>query len=112
MMVASAAARTEAARAAQIAGRAVPMDAMADSVRPLLDRIPTWSDFSLSQLSADGFAIVKRTQAGHAWVDATAGTRALGLGYVGSPMGGVALAAVRAATAPASRRPPARSVRG
>ncbi len=83
----------EAARAAQIAGRAVPMDAMADSVRPLLDRIPTWSDFSLSQLSADGFAIVKRTQAGHAWVDATAGTRALGLGYVGSPMGGVALAA-------------------
>lgn len=83
----------EAVREAQIAGRAVPMDAMADSVRPLLDRIPTWSDFSLSQLSADGFAIVKRTQAGHAWVDATAGTRALGLGYVGSPAGGVALAA-------------------
>lgn len=83
----------EAVREAQIGGRAVPMDAMADSVRPLLDRIPTWSDFSLSQLSADGFAIVKRTQAGHAWVDATAGTRALGLGYVGSPTGGVALAA-------------------
>ena len=83
----------EAVREAQIAGRAVPMDAMADSVRPLLGRIPTWSDFSLSQLSADGFAIVKRTQAGHAWVDATAGTRALGLGYVGSPTGGVALAA-------------------
>ena len=83
----------DAVRAAQIAGRAVPMEAMADSVRPLLDRIPTWSDFSLRQHSADGFALVKRTEPGHAWIDATAGTRALGLGYVGSPQGGIALAA-------------------
>ncbi len=83
----------EAARAAQVAGKAVAMEGIAPDVRPLLDRIPTWSDFSLSQLSADGFAIAKRTEPGHAWVDSTAGTRALGLGYVGSPAGGVAIAA-------------------
>jgi hypothetical protein len=82
-----------AARAAQIAGKAVALDNIAPGVRPLLDRIPTWSDFTLSQLTADGFAIAKRTAPGHAWVDATAGTRSLGLGYVGSPQGGVAMAA-------------------
>jgi hypothetical protein len=82
-----------AARAAQIGGKAVALNSIAPGVLPLLDRIPTWSDFTLSQLTADGFAIAKRTQPGHAWVDSTAGTRALGLGYVGSPQGGVAMAA-------------------
>lgn len=83
----------KAARAAQIAGKAVAMDAMMPGVRALLERIPTWSDFTLAQPNADGFAIAKRTEPGHAWVDATAGGRAAGLGYVGSPQGGVALAA-------------------
>ncbi|WP_176598223.1 Tat pathway signal sequence domain protein [Sphingobium sp. 15-1] len=81
------------ARAAQIAGKAVALESIAPPVRGLLDRIPTWGDFSLRQLNADGFAIVKRTTAGQAWIDAASGGRALGLGYVGSPRGGVALAA-------------------
>ncbi|MDH2131637.1 Tat pathway signal sequence domain protein [Sphingobium yanoikuyae] len=79
-------------RAAQIAGKAVPMDAMAPGVAKLLDRIPTWGDFDLTQLSADGFAIAKRTQDGHAWVDSVAGSRSQGLGYIGSPQGGAAIA--------------------
>ncbi|MCI4591928.1 Tat pathway signal sequence domain protein [Sphingobium sp. BYY-5] len=82
-----------AVRGAQIAGKAVALESIAAGVRPLLDRIPTWSDFTLSQLTADGFSIAKRTEPGHAWVDSTAGTRALGLGYVGSPVGGIAMAA-------------------
>jgi hypothetical protein len=82
-----------AARAAQIAGKAVALDDISPGVRSLLDRIPTWSDFTLGQLTADGFAIAKRTAPGHAWVDSTAGARALGLAYVGSPQGGVAMAA-------------------
>jgi len=80
------------ARKAQIAGQAVSLDSMTPTVRNLLDRIPTWGDFTLSQLSADGFAIAKRTKAGQAWIDATPGTRSQGLGYVGSPTGGVAIA--------------------
>jgi len=82
----------KAVRAAQIAGKAVPMDAMAPGVAKLLDRIPTWGDFDLTQLSADGFAISKRTQDGHAWVDSVAGSRSQGLGYIGSPQGGAAIA--------------------
>ncbi|MDF0545281.1 Tat pathway signal sequence domain protein [Sphingobium sp. H39-3-25] len=78
---------------AQVAGLAVPsLDGMAKSVRPLLERIPTWGDFTLSQLSADGFALRKRTHDGQAWIDSTSGGRSLGLGYVGSPQGGVAIA--------------------
>ncbi|WP_039996772.1 hypothetical protein [Sphingomonas sanxanigenens] len=80
-------------RDAQIAGRAIPpLEGMPKSVSSLLDRIPSWSDFTLEQPTADGFAIRKRTKAGQAWIDATSGTRSLGLGYVGQPTGGVALA--------------------
>lgn len=80
-------------RKAQIAGQAVPpVEGMKGNVGKLLDRIPTWGDFSLSQLSADGFSIRKRTKAGQAWIDSISGSRSLGLGYVGSPLGGVAMA--------------------
>ncbi|WP_443025038.1 exo-rhamnogalacturonan lyase family protein [Sphingomonas sp. M1-B02] len=81
-------------REAQVAGKAVPPVAeMAAPVGALLERIPPWSDFSLSQLSANGFTLTKRTGAGHGWIDATEGKRALGFGYVGSPQGGAAIAA-------------------
>lgn len=82
----------KAVREAQIAGRTVPMEAISPNVRGVVDRIPTWGDFTLSQPTADGFTIVKRTHDGQAWIDSTAGTRSLGLGYVGGPQGGVALA--------------------
>jgi hypothetical protein len=80
-------------RAAQIAGRATPAAAqMRDPVGKLLERIPAWGDFSLAQLSANGFTLTKRTQPGQAWIDAGEGRRAPGFGYVGSPEGGAGIA--------------------
>lgn len=79
-------------REAQIAGRVVPpLDQMAPVVRNLLERIPLWGDFRLSQLSANGALLAKRTRDGHAWIDCDEAHRAPGLGYVGSPEGGAAL---------------------
>ncbi|HJS11856.1 Tat pathway signal sequence domain protein [Sphingopyxis sp.] len=79
-------------RAAQVAGRAVPpLGQMAPAVRDRLDAIPAWGDFTLRQLSANGFTLAKRTATGHGWVDAGEGHRAPGLAYVGGPDGGVAI---------------------
>lgn len=79
-------------RDAQIAGRAVgPVADMRAPVGQLLERIPAWSDFSLAQLSANGFTLTKRTKAGQGWIDAGEGRRAPGLAYVGSPEGGAAI---------------------
>jgi exo-rhamnogalacturonan lyase-like protein len=80
-------------RDAQVAGQAVPLTAMQAPVGELLERIPAWSDFTLAQLSANGFTLAKRTQEGQGWIDAGEGKRAPGLGYVGSPEGGAAIAA-------------------
>lgn len=83
----------QAARDAQIAGRATPpVSEFRAPVGELLERIPTWSDFSLAQLSGNGFTLAKRTKDGQGWIDAGEGKRAPGLGYVGSPTGGAALA--------------------
>ena len=55
-----------AVREAQLAGRATPPLAQwGKQVRELHHRIPAWGDYSLSQLSADGFQIRKRTTPGH-----------------------------------------------
>ena len=79
-------------RDAQVAGRAVPpVEQMPDNVRENLERIPTWGDFKLSQLSANGATLTKRTREGHAWVPSEQGDRAPGLGYIGSPEGGAAI---------------------
>ncbi|WP_374940265.1 exo-rhamnogalacturonan lyase family protein [Pedomonas mirosovicensis] len=78
-------------RQAQVAGRKVPpVDEMAEAVRRGLPYIPQWGDFSLSQLTPDGFTLTKRTKPGHGWIEADAGGRANGLGYVGGAAGGVA----------------------
>jgi hypothetical protein len=80
-----------AVRAAQIAGRATPDVSTWDTrVSSRLNLIPAWGDYTLSQLTADGFEIRKRTKAGHGWVRAAAGTRAGGFGYVGGASGGFA----------------------
>lgn len=80
-------------REAQVAGRAVPdLQAMNKVIREGLDTIPTWSDFTLEQPTADGFRIEKRTTDGFAWIASRSGKRASGLAYVGSPTGGVAIA--------------------
>ncbi len=79
-------------RDAQVAGQALPP--LANMAKPVHDGmrwIPEWGDFSLSQLTPDGFTLRKRTQTGQAWIDANAGSRAKGLLYAGGAAGGVAL---------------------
>ena len=79
-----------AVREAQLAGRATPpLEQWGAQVRKLHHRIPAWGDYTLSQLSADGFQIKKRTQAGHGWIPAAFGRRAPGSGYIGGASGGV-----------------------
>ncbi len=78
------------ARAAQVAGRPTPPLAdWAPAVRDRLHLVPAWGDYTLAQLSCDGFEIRKRTAPGHAWIKAAAGRRAAGLGYVGGVSGGL-----------------------
>ena len=78
-------------REAQIAGRATPpMSAWAESVSSRIQYIPAFSDWTLLQPNADGFEIRKRTKEGYTWLSSAQGTRAGGLGWVGTPDGGVA----------------------
>ena len=80
----------DAVRKAQIDGTATPpLAEWAPSVSKALDLIPSWGDFTLSQLCADGFQIRKRTKDGCAWIPAGAGKRAAGVGYIGGATGGV-----------------------
>ncbi|MFI6513360.1 Tat pathway signal sequence domain protein [Streptosporangium sp. NPDC050855] len=80
-----------AVRQAQVAGQATPPTATWDTrVSSRLHLIPAFGDYSLRQVSADGFQIRKRTKAGHGWIPVDSGGRAGGLGYVGSPQGGFA----------------------
>lgn len=82
----------QAYRSAQVAGQPLPpLAGMAKPVQDGLQWIPEWGDFTLSQLSPDGFVLRKRTQSGQAWIDANAGARSRGLAYVGGAAGGVAL---------------------
>ncbi|KAH8200514.1 hypothetical protein TruAng_005344 [Truncatella angustata] len=79
----------------QTAGKPVDLKEEAwekTDVRRGLSYIPSWSDYTLSQLSSDGFTIKKRTKEGHSWVKVNAGTRADGIAYVGSARtGGLAV---------------------
>lgn len=78
------------ARAAQIAGTQTPaVDTWAPAVANRLELIPAWGDYTLAQLSADGFEVRKRTKPGHAWIRAGAGRRASGLAYLGGVSGGL-----------------------
>ncbi|UTF60418.1 Tat pathway signal sequence domain protein [Gilvimarinus sp. DA14] len=80
----------KAVRDAQIAGRKTPpLSEWPSDVSSRLKWVPVWNDFTLSQLSANGFAIKKRTKAGHAWINADQGQRAAGTAYVGGASGGV-----------------------
>ncbi|SMF24597.1 Tat pathway signal sequence domain protein [Streptomyces sp. Amel2xC10] len=79
-----------AVQAAQYAGEKLPDPATWDQrVTTRLQYIPEWGDYTLSQLSADGFTVRKRTKKGHGWIAAGGGRRASGLGYVGGPSGGL-----------------------
>ncbi|ROT41318.1 hypothetical protein SODALDRAFT_357355 [Sodiomyces alkalinus F11] len=63
-----------------------------ERVTSRLHWIPPWDDFSLSQLSPDGFTLRKRTKAGQSWVKSPGATRAGGLAYLGgATVGGLAI---------------------
>ncbi|KAJ9487913.1 hypothetical protein VN97_g5388 [Penicillium thymicola] len=80
-------------RAAQFAGKKLADTETWDTrVTTRLKWIPTWADYSLSQLTADGFGLKKRTKAGQSWVKIPSGTRAEGLAYLGgATQGGLAV---------------------
>jgi hypothetical protein len=81
----------EAVRSAQIAGESTPpVRAFPESVSKRLDYIPAFGDYTLFQSSPDSFEIQKRTRSGHGWIQSAFGKRASGVGYLGSPNGGVA----------------------
>lgn len=80
----------EAVRKAQVAGLATPpVESWTATVSRRLHLIPAWGDYTLAQLSADGFEIRKRTKAGQGWIRADGGRRAAGLAYVGGVSGGL-----------------------
>jgi hypothetical protein len=81
----------EAVREAQVAGRATPPPAEWDRrVTDRLQYVPAYADWTLLQSTCDGFEIHKRTKEGHTWLESARGQRAGGLGYLGTPAGGVA----------------------
>jgi hypothetical protein len=81
----------EAVRQAQVAGLAAPpLAAWNPEVSGSLDLIPAFGDFMLYQPTADSFEIRKRTKEGYTWLTSAYGQRAAGLGWIGSPQGGMA----------------------
>lgn len=77
-------------RGAQVAGRATPpAETWNPEVSSRLHLIPAWGDYTLSQLSADGFELRKRTAAGHGWVGTSGGTRAAGFCSLSDTRGGL-----------------------
>ncbi|KAK5632767.1 hypothetical protein RRF57_008481 [Xylaria bambusicola] len=83
----------KAVRAAQFEGKKTPDITTWDTrVSGRLQWIPTWNDYTLTQLSPDGFTLKKRTKAGQSWVKIPGGTRAGGLAYLGgATTGGLAI---------------------
>ncbi|MFF6989656.1 Tat pathway signal sequence domain protein [Streptomyces sp. NPDC010273] len=76
-------------QAAQYAGRKLADPSTWDQrVTSRLQYIPKWGDYTLSQLSADGFTLRKRTTKGYGWIPAGGGGHASGFGYVGGTSGG------------------------
>ena len=51
-----------------------------------------WDGYRLTQLTANGFTIEKRTSEQSSWLHATDGKRALGMAFLGDITGGVAVA--------------------
>ncbi|KAI4736178.1 hypothetical protein E4T50_13323 [Aureobasidium sp. EXF-12298] len=83
----------QAVRTAQYEGKKTPeLDTWDTRVSSRLKWIPTWNDYSLTQLSSDGFTLKKRTKAGQSWINIPGSTRAGGLAYLGgATKGGLAL---------------------
>lgn len=79
-------------REAQIAGRPTPpTESWNPAVSSRLALIPAWGDYTLAQLSPDGFTLVKRTGPGHGWIPVASGGRSAGFSYLGGASGGLGL---------------------
>ncbi|MBD1551275.1 Tat pathway signal sequence domain protein [Pseudomonas typographi] len=80
----------EAVLRAQVEGRSTgPLAGFGEAVASRLQYIPAFGSYRLLQAHPDGFQISKRTAAGCSWLHSATGERAAGVGYVGSPEGGV-----------------------
>jgi hypothetical protein len=76
----------------QVAGKRVPNKAEVDARgQGWLADWAVWDSFKLIQPNADGFTIVKRTNADSCWLPAGAGKRSSGLAFVGDVSGGLAV---------------------
>jgi hypothetical protein len=82
----------QAVRTAQYEGKKTPaLDTWDTRVSSRLKWIPAWNEYSLTQLSSDGFTLKKRTKAGQSWINIPGSTRAGGLAYLGgATKGGLA----------------------
>jgi hypothetical protein len=77
-------------RAAQVAGQPTPdPSSWNPEVSERLNLIPTWGDYTLTQLNADGFELRKRTAPGHGWVGIPGGTRSGGFCSLSDTTGGL-----------------------
>ncbi|MFP5365792.1 MAG: Tat pathway signal sequence domain protein [Actinomycetes bacterium] len=80
----------EEVRRAQVEGRPTPdVQGWNPEVSERLHLIPAWNDYTLSQLSADGYELRKRTAPGHAWVGISGGTRSAGFCSLSDTSGGL-----------------------
>ncbi len=76
-------------RQAQFAGEPTqPLNEWSPLVSERLHLIPFWNDYTLTQLSADGFELRKRTAPGHGWVGISGGTRSAGFCSLSDLRGG------------------------
>lgn len=62
-----------------------------EKMPPTTSELARWDAYKLSQLSSEGFTIVKRTNPASSWVAAAQGKHAAGLIYVGDVTGGLAV---------------------
>ncbi|MBX8613612.1 Tat pathway signal sequence domain protein [Pseudomonas capsici] len=75
---------------AQTEGKSTgPVEGFAPEVAKRLQYIPAFGSYRLLQAHPDGFQISKRMASGQSWLNSATGQRAAGVGYIGSPQGGV-----------------------
>jgi hypothetical protein len=76
----------------QLLGQRVPnASEVNDQGQRILRMLASWSDFKLTQLSPDGYTLVKRTNPQSTWLDSAAGKRAAGYAFVGDVSGGLGI---------------------
>jgi hypothetical protein len=62
-----------------------------EKLGPTTSELAQWDAFKLSQLSSEGFTLVKRTNPKSAWIATAEGARAAGLVFAGDVSGGLAV---------------------